>query len=124
MLQDTDPPQVTGSGPDTKTVDRYLTLMTTSSKLQKLSIPVSLTTSAVVAQDLIVYVKPELHVDDALVSKVSKPCNLAACVHLQSVCCSHHQPNFSQSCSVYCASQNTEQCSLACCNWMYLHRTQ
>ena len=76
LLQITDPPEVTGNGPDTKTVDRYLKLMDESGKVQKLSIPVSLTTSAGAAQDLIVYIKPDQEISDALVTKVSCQCYL------------------------------------------------
>ena len=93
-LQITDPPEVTGNGPDTKTVDRYLKLMDESGKVQKLSIPVSLTTSAVAAQDLIVYIKPDQEISDALVSKVSKlallPAAISNCIAYTSCQDEHH----------------------------------
>lgn len=69
MLQETDPPEITGGGPDTKTIDRYFTQMCDFNQLQKLSIPVSLTTS-MAAHDVIAYVKPDVQVTDALISQV------------------------------------------------------
>ena len=63
---------MTGSGPDTKTIDRYMAQLEHTGKLQRLSIPVTLSTSSMAAQDLIVYVKPGANVDDALVTQVRR----------------------------------------------------
>ena len=70
VLQETDPAEVLGNGPDSKTIDRYLEALCRHGKAQKLVIPVTLTTSAVVTKEMLAYVKPNVHVNDALIEQV------------------------------------------------------
>ena len=105
LLQDTDPGEVAGNGPDSKTIERYLEALCRHGKAQKLVIPVTLTTSTVVTKDMLAYVKPHVQVNDALIEQVLivfpllpvllfPPC-LPACVpfpllpcwHLSYFCC-------------------------------------
>ena len=92
FVQDTDPGEVAGNGPDSKTIERYLEALCRHDKAQKLVIPVTLTTSAVVTKDMLAYVKPHVQVNDALIEQVLilfpllpvllfPPC-LAACLSL------------------------------------------
>ena len=59
-----------GNGPDSKTIERYLEALCQHGKAQKLVIPVTLTTSAVVTKDMLAYVKPYVQVNDALIEQV------------------------------------------------------
>jgi len=70
FVQDTDPGEVAGNGPDSKTIERYLEALCRHDKAQKLVIPVTLTTSAVVTKDMLAYVKPHVQVNDALIEQV------------------------------------------------------
>lgn len=70
LLQDTDPGEVAGNGPDSKTIERYLEALCRHGKAQKLVIPVTLTTSTVVTKDMLAYVKPHVQVNDALIEQV------------------------------------------------------
>ncbi len=69
-MQDTDPGEVAGNGPDSKTIERYLEALCRHGKAQKLVIPVTLTTSTVVTKDMLAYVKPHVQVNDALIEQV------------------------------------------------------
>ena len=69
-MQETDPPEVPGNGPDGKTVERYLEALCRHQKAQKLVIPVTLATSSVVTKDMLAYVKPGVQVNDALIEQV------------------------------------------------------
>lgn len=70
LVQDTDPGEVAGNGPDSKTIERYLEALCRHGKAQKLVIPVTLTTSTVVTKDMLAYVKPHVQVNDALIEQV------------------------------------------------------
>ncbi|KAL0040405.1 hypothetical protein WJX77_006212 [Trebouxia sp. C0004] len=70
FLKDTDPGEVAGNGPDSKTIERYLEALCRHGKAQKLVIPVTLTTSAVVTKDMLAYVKPHVQVNDALIEQL------------------------------------------------------
>ena len=78
LLQDTDPvdPQekTPASGPDSKTIERYLEALVAHYKAQQLAIPITLTTSAEITKKMMAYVKPGVQVDDALIEQV---CSLA-----------------------------------------------
>ncbi|KAA6420263.1 MAG: hypothetical protein FRX49_09747 [Trebouxia sp. A1-2] len=70
FLKDTDPGEVAGNGPDSKTIERYLEALCRHGKAQKLVIPVTLTTSTVVTKDMLAYVKPHVQVNDALIEQL------------------------------------------------------
>lgn len=77
-MQDTDPvdPQdrsAANNGPDSKTIERYLEALCAHNKVQKLELPITLTTSAEVTKKMQAYVKPGVQVDDALVEQVCRP---------------------------------------------------
>ncbi|KAL0049611.1 hypothetical protein WJX82_006036 [Trebouxia sp. C0006] len=69
-LKDTDPGEMAGNGPDSKTIERYLEALCRHGKAQKLVIPVTLTTSTVVTKDMLAYVKPHVQVNDALIEQL------------------------------------------------------
>ena len=69
-MQDTDPADVPGNGPDAKTIERYLEALCRHDKAQKLVIPVTLASSTVVTKDMLAYVKPGVQVNDALIEQV------------------------------------------------------
>lgn len=71
LMQDTDPAEVTGKGPDAKTIGRYLDALCQHKKAQKLVIPVTLASSAAVSKDMLAYVKPGVQVNDALIEQVA-----------------------------------------------------
>lgn len=68
--QDSDPGEVLGNGPDSKTIERYLEALCRHGKAQKLVIPVTLTNSAVVTKEMLAYMKPDVQVNDALIEQV------------------------------------------------------
>ena len=76
-MQDTDPvdPQdrTAVNGPDSKTIERYLDALCAHNKIQKLELPITLTTSAEVTKKMLAYVKPGVQIDDALVEQVCGP---------------------------------------------------